>query len=132
MIAHATPAMVWVAVPAGDIVFINARWHEFTGQSEEQARGFGWTSVMHAEDLARLLPQWERSRATGDVYEGECRYRRRDGQYRWHAFRALPNRGGDQTIDRWFGCAIDIHDVWEAREGALPGGEHAGGGCGCN
>ena len=116
MIAHATPAMVWVAVPAGDIVFTNARWHEFTGQSEEQARGFGWTSVMHPEDLARLLPQWERCRATGDVYEGECRYRRRDGQYRWHAFRALPNRGGDQTIDRWFGCAIDIHEVWEARE----------------
>jgi PAS domain S-box-containing protein len=115
MIAHAAPAVVWVAVPSGDIVFINARWHEYTGQTEEQARGFGWTSATHPDDLVRLLPQWERCRTTGDVYEGECRYRRRDGQYRWHAFRALPNRGADQTIDRWFGCSIEIHDAWEAR-----------------
>jgi PAS domain-containing protein len=50
-IAHAAPTIVWVAMPSGDIVFINARWYEYTGQTEEQARGFGWTSVTHPEDL---------------------------------------------------------------------------------
>jgi PAS domain S-box-containing protein len=115
-ISHAAPAMVWVAAASGDVVFINARWHEFTGQTEGQAKGYGWTAVTHAADAARMLPYWEHCRSTGETFEGECRYRRRDGQYRWHAFRALPHRSPAGVIEQWFGCAVDIHDAREARD----------------
>jgi PAS domain S-box-containing protein len=115
-ISHAAPAIVWVAAASGDVVFMNERWYQFTGQTEEDAMGLGWTNAAHPEDVARLLPQWDRCRATGETYEGECRLRRSDGQYRWHAFRALPHRTEAGAIERWFGCNVDIHDAREARE----------------
>jgi PAS domain S-box-containing protein len=115
-ISHAAPAMVWVAASSGDIVFMNDRWYEYTGQTEAQAKGFGWVDAAHPEDAARLLPYWERCRTTGETYEGECRLRRRDGDYRWHTFRALPHRDPTGAIERWFGCSVDIHDAREARE----------------
>ncbi|HBB31462.1 MAG TPA: histidine kinase, partial [Cyanobacteria bacterium UBA9273] len=36
------------------------------------------------------------------------RYRRHDGEYRWHAFRALPRWGANGQIEAWYGLSIDI------------------------
>ena len=113
-ISHAAPAIVWVTDDRG-IVFINQRWTELTGQALEQAQGQGWTAAVHPEDSERLRPYRERCRRTGEPYEGEIRYRSREGEYRWHAFRALPS-GTDGALDRWFGVSVDVHDAWEARQ----------------
>ncbi|MER3589160.1 MAG: hybrid sensor histidine kinase/response regulator, partial [Mastigocladus sp. ERB_26_1] len=89
-IANAAPALVWVTLPNGDNIFFNDRWYEFTGQTQAEAAGYGWTETIHPDDAARILPNWQRCQETGETYEGEVRYRRYDGEYRWHAFRALP------------------------------------------
>ncbi|HEX6241188.1 MAG TPA: PAS domain S-box protein, partial [Polyangiales bacterium] len=78
--------------------------------------GQGWAEFVHPEDEAALAPQRERSRATGQPYEGQIRYRSRDGGYRWHAFRALPAAGADGAAVQWFGCAVDIHEAREAQQ----------------
>ena len=114
-ISHAAPAIVWVTDAKG-IVFINERWTELTGQPNEEALGQGWGAAVHPEDSARLRPQRERSWRTGEPYEGEIRYRNRAGEYRWHAFRALPSRRPDGTIEQWFGCSVDVHDARAAQE----------------
>jgi PAS domain S-box-containing protein len=115
-ISHAAPAMVWVSNASGEVDFLNERWFEYTGQTPEQAKGSGWLSAMHSEDAERLAPYWLECRQTGDTYEGECRYRRKDGQYRWFAFRALPTRDARGAIEQWFGCSVDIHDARQAQE----------------
>jgi PAS domain S-box-containing protein len=115
-ISHAAPAIVWVSDAAGEVVFLNQRWFEYTGQSELQAKGSGWAAATHPDDAKRLIALWRHCRSTGEPYEGECRYRRRDGEYRWHAFRALPARDPGGAITQWFGCSVDIHDARQARE----------------
>jgi PAS domain S-box-containing protein len=114
-ISHAAPAIVWVTDDKG-IVFINERWHELTGQAPEDALGQGWTAAVHPEDNERLRPYRERCRRTGEPYEGEIRYRNKDGEYRWHAFRALASRSADGAVEQWFGCSVDIHDARQAQE----------------
>jgi PAS domain S-box-containing protein len=114
-IANAAPAIVWVTDASG-IVFMNERWSEYTGQPIEQALGQGWGARVHPDDDERLRPYRERCRRTGEPYEGEIRYRRKDGQYRWHAFRALPSRGADGAIEQWFGVSVDVHDARQAQE----------------
>jgi PAS domain S-box-containing protein len=109
-IAEAAPALVWVSSDTGESLFMNQRWHEFTGQTHEEARGLGWASAMHPDDARRILPYWQRCRETGETYEGEVRYRRSDGQYRWHAFRALWHGGSDGGVRKWFGLSVDIHE----------------------
>jgi PAS domain S-box-containing protein len=112
-ISHAAPAIVWVTDAYG-IAFINERWTELTGQPTEQALGQGWTASVHPDDNDRLRPYRDRCRRTGEPYVGEVRYRSKEGEYRWHAFRALRSPDGDP--DRWYGVSIDIHDAREARE----------------
>ncbi len=98
------------------IVFMNERWTELTGQPIAQALGHGWVARVHPDDDERLRPYRERCRQTGEPYEGEIRYRRKDGQYRWHAFRALPSRGAGGAIEQWFGVSVDVHDARQAQE----------------
>jgi PAS domain S-box-containing protein len=114
-IANAAPAIVWVTDAKG-IVFMNERWTELTGQPIAQALGQGWCARVHPDDDERLRPYRERCRQTGEPYEGEIRYRREDGQYRWHAFRALPSRGDGGAIEQWFGVSVDVHDARQAQE----------------
>ncbi|WP_258003606.1 PAS domain-containing protein [Fischerella muscicola] len=109
-IANAAPALVWVTLPNGDNIFFNDRWYEFTGQTQAEAAGYGWTETIHPDDAARILPNWQRCQETGETYEGEVRYRRYDGEYRWHAFRALPRYDANGQIEAWYGLSIDISD----------------------
>jgi PAS domain S-box-containing protein len=115
-ISHATPAIVWTTSPSGAVLFVNDRWCEYTGQSADEAKGSGTSAALHPEDLLRLAPQKERCWRTGAPFEGEVRYRRADGDYRWHAFRALPIRGSDGAIEQWIGCSVDIHDARQAQD----------------
>lgn len=109
-VTNAAPALVWAADRDGRIIYMNDRWEEFTGQSTRDAFGFGWAEMVHPDDAERILPLWEHCRRTGENYEGEIRYRRTDGEYRWHTFRALPHLGSDGAIEKWFGVSVDIHE----------------------
>ena len=113
-ISNAAPALVWVCSPEGENIFFNDRWYEFTGQTKAEAVGLGWTETMHPDDAAQILPYWKRCQQTGEPYEGEVRYRRHDGEYRWHTFRALPRRNTDGDIKAWYGLSVDISDRKQA------------------
>jgi PAS domain S-box-containing protein len=113
-ISNAAPALVWVCSPEGENIFFNDRWYEFTGQTKAEAVGLGWTETMHPDDAAQILPYWKRCQQTGEPYEGEVRYRRHDGEYRWHTFRALPRRNTDGDIEAWYGLSVDINDRKQA------------------
>ncbi|MBX3331248.1 MAG: PAS domain S-box protein [Nitrospira sp.] len=116
-LSEAVPAMVWICRPDGYVLHFNQRWIEYTGQTEKQYQGYGWADTMHPEDRPRILAHWKRCTDTGELYEGEGRYRRRDGQYRWHYFRAVPLRD-DGRIVAWYGTSLDIHEKKSA-ENAL-------------
>jgi PAS domain S-box-containing protein len=109
-ISNAAPALVWVCSPEGENILFNDRWYEFTGQTEAEAFGLGWAETMHPDDAPRILPYWKRCQQTGETYEGEVRYRRHDGEYHWHVFRALPRRNTGGDIEAWYGLSVDISD----------------------
>jgi len=110
-IADSMPQMVWSTLPDGFHDYYNARWYEFTGVAEGSTDGEGWNAIFHPEDQARAWGAWERSLATGDLYEIEYRLRRADGVYRWTLGRAEPIRNEAGEIVRWFGTCTDIDDL---------------------
>lgn len=109
-LAEAVPTMVWVCQHNGSVTYANRRWTEYTGQGLEDARGFGWIDVIHPDDLDRTRSLWKQSLKSGTVYEGEVRYRRRDGQYRWHRFKALPWYDEGGGVSEWYGASIDVEE----------------------
>jgi len=104
------PVMAWSALPDGANTFMNSRWAEYTGLSSDQTAGAGWVAAVHPEDLHRHVARWSASLDSGEPFEDEVRFRRADGQYRWHLVRGLPLRDEQGMILKWYGKMTDIED----------------------
>ncbi|WP_437661425.1 PAS domain S-box protein [Sorangium sp. So ce1182] len=110
-LADAMPQIVWTAGPDGHVDYINRQWCERTGTTESEALGEGWVSFLHQDDRERSLAEWHRAVVTGEPYEVEYRFRGVAGrEHRWYLGRALPVRGPEGDIARWYGTSTDIHD----------------------
>jgi PAS domain S-box-containing protein len=110
------PALLWSTLPDGSGDFNNQRWLEYAGLAEEEARGWGYRSVIHPDDYQRLVTQWAVHFATGEPIEHEARLRRADGQYRWFLHRVVPLRNEQGSILKWYGTSTDIEDLKRAEE----------------
>src|ERR1700689_676622 len=104
------PTLAWSARSDGSADFFNQRWLDYTGLSAEEARDWGWTVAVHADDLKALLDYWRSVLASGEPGEIEGRLRQFDGVYRWFLFRAIPSLDSDARIVKWFGTNTDIED----------------------
>ncbi len=111
------PEMLWSAAPDGAIDFCNARVLDYTGLAQDEIAGAGWMKTIHADDAGDLQRAWAHSVRSGDPFQSEFRcLRAPDGMYRWCVSRALPLRGFDGFILKWYGTVVDFHDRWQAQE----------------
>ncbi len=104
------PAIVWSALPDGSNSYVNSRFAEYCGMRPEQIAGTGWHVVTHPDDLERHNAKWLACAASGEPLEDELRFRRADGQYRWHLQRGVPLRDEVGRIVKWYGVLTDIED----------------------
>ncbi|CAN7517585.1 PAS domain S-box protein [Phenylobacterium sp. LjRoot219] len=115
-LTNCVPAFVWFASPDGDLHYLNDRWYEYSGQTAQEALPNGWAETVHPEDVDAVIAAWDDTRARGEGYQMECRFRRRDGVYRWYMVRADPMHTASGAIEAWIGTSIDIHDLKGAEE----------------
>jgi PAS domain S-box-containing protein len=120
-VVDALPGLVWTALSDGHIDFVSQRWGEYTGLSVDEARGRGWQTAIHPDDLAKLLERWRSILAAGEPGEMEARLRRFDGEYRWFLFRTCPLADASGQVFKWCGISTDIED--RKRAEALLAGE---------
>src|SRR5260221_14320780 len=76
------PALAWCNLSDGSNDFVNRRWSDYTGLSQEEVKRVGCKVAIHPEDLPKWLDQWRSlfaSRAGGEI---EARLRRPHGEYR--------------------------------------------------
>ncbi len=114
--AESMPQKIFTAKPNGDVDYFNPQWMAFTGLSFEQIRDWGWRQFIHPDDLAENVRVWQQSIDTGEPFQLEHRFRRADGEYRWHISRALPMRDAQGRITRWIGSNTEVHDVKKIQE----------------
>ncbi|MDZ8109399.1 MAG: PAS domain S-box protein [Nostoc sp. DedQUE12a] len=109
-LSNAIPQLVWICNAKGECEHVNERWYEFTGQRVEDAIGFGWTKVIHPEDIEAAMARWTQALQTGELYQQEIRYQKRDGRSCWHLVRGVPIKDEEGSIIQWFGTSTDIDD----------------------
>jgi PAS domain S-box-containing protein len=115
MILESLPLIAWTANPDGILDYYNKRWYSYTGLSPEQTNEWGWTVVIHPDDLPKVLEDWDFSIKNGTNCESECRIRRGyDNLYRWHIGKAIPIKNSEGSIIKWVGTLTDVHDQKEA------------------
>lgn len=106
----ATTQIVWRTEPTGEVLADSPSWRSFTGQTYEEWKGFGWTDALHPDDVQRILVPWKQAITERAIFECEYRLRRRDGEYRWTAVRAVPVLNEDGSIREWIGTNTDIDE----------------------
>lgn len=122
--AESMPQKIFTATPEGNVNYFNAQWMEFTGLSFEQIRDWGWTQLIHPEDVEENVRDWQRSIDTGEPFQLVHRCRSAKGEYRWHLSRAQAMRDANGRISMWIGSNTDIHEEKET-EAALLQSEEA-------
>jgi PAS domain S-box-containing protein len=108
--ADHSPAMMWVTDPDAHCTYLNRAWYEFTGQTEEQAAGFGWLEAVHPEDRGWSGETFLAANASREAFRLEYRLRRADGVYRWAIDAASPRFGLSGEFLGFIGSVVDIHD----------------------
>lgn len=121
-IIDALPAQAWASCPDGYNIYCNRQWLDYSGLTQETARGWTYRDTIHPDDLDYFLKRWNELSAIGAAFEAEARFRRVDGEYRWFLIRALSVRDENGQIVKWFGTNTDIDDRKKAE--ALLAGEN--------
>ena len=106
--SESLPLILFSAGPDGWVDWYSRRWYEYTGQTPEEAAGWGWQAVHHPDGLLDVMRKWPHSLATGEPFETEVRLRRHDGTFHWFLARAEPFRDDRGAIQRWYGSIVDI------------------------
>ena len=113
------PQIVWFAGPNGQILYCNPYWYNYTGLSESETTGFGWTNAIHDDDRDRVINEWSNAVKEETEYETELRLRSGEGDYNWFLVRSRASRDETGKINSWLGIAIDIEERKRAEQEAL-------------
>ncbi len=115
-LVSATTQMVWTTNSQGEVLEDIPTWRAFTGQSEQEVRGWGWLNAVHPDDRERTEASWLRAVGASALYEAEYRVRRSGGEYRQFLARGAPVLEADGSIREWIGTCIDITERRRAEE----------------
>jgi PAS domain S-box-containing protein len=110
------PALAFSSSPDGKNEWVNRRWVEYSGLSQESSSGSGWRSTVHPDDLDEHVKKWQRSLASGEAFENEARRQSANGEYRWFLVRAVPLHDEHGNILKWYGTLTDIEDRKRAEQ----------------
>ncbi len=114
--AETMPQKIFTAKPDGAVDYFNRQWMEFTGLSFEQIKDWAWTQFIHPDDVEENIRRWKHCVDTGDNFQLEYRFRRKDGIYRWHLSRAQAMRDAEGNVLLWIGSNTDIDDQKRTEE----------------
>jgi PAS domain S-box-containing protein len=107
-LAQISEEIPWAATPDGRQANVLPEWQAFTGQTPDQAAGFGWADAIHPDDREETLRRWRQALATAKPFVLEQRLRRVDGVYRNMQLRAIPQRDSSGKIVEWVGVHSDV------------------------
>jgi len=108
-LANTVPSVVWTSKSDGNLDYINQRWFDQTGKSDEETLGARWAENVHPADAPYALKAWKHSLETGEPYEIEFRCLDKFGNYRWYLVRAMPLKDSNGNIVKWYGTNNDVH-----------------------
>jgi len=115
-LADAAPNSIIKVNPSGEVEYFNQRWFEYTGFQSE----IDWETVVHPQDKRKFMALWLRmSRRKSKAYEVEIRLRcAKDGVFRWHLVRAVPDIKNGENIC-WIASCTDIDNIKRTEESLI-------------
>ncbi|MFZ5496234.1 MAG: PAS domain S-box protein [Verrucomicrobiota bacterium] len=99
----------------GRCLYVNNRWCEIVGRSEEEVLGENWATNVHPQDRKTVLKTWGALLHGAPEATSEYRFVHRDGRTVWVAGSAIPMHGESGRIRGYLGTVTDITAAREAK-----------------
>lgn len=100
----------------GRFVLVNGRFCEIVGYPESELLGMRMQDIIYPDDLRENMRLFEMTMATGESFEIEKRYVRKDGSLVWVTDSVSGLRDSSGRIQRVAGIVIDINERKRAQE----------------
>jgi PAS domain S-box-containing protein len=107
------PAKVWVHDDEGKIQFVNRRFCEFFGVTEQDMRSTRGLDLLHPDDAEACVQEFQRCVRERQPFRATLRVRRADGAWRWIESFSRPRFS---TTGEYLGGVGVSTDVTERRE----------------
>ncbi|MFV5695219.1 PAS domain S-box protein [Flavobacterium sp. LB3P122] len=88
--------------------YVNPRWCQISGLSDEEALGNGWLTAVHNDDKKIVLNDWEKATFNQEISLSEYRFVRSDGSISWVIGQAIPEKNAKNEIVGYIGTITDI------------------------
>jgi PAS domain S-box-containing protein len=108
LIADSAPVPIWVTQMDRTRSFANRAYVEFVGVAYEEALGFDWRTILHPDDIDRVVRESIAGEASLKPFVLEARYRRADGDVRWIRSESQPRWDPAGKHIGFIGVAHDI------------------------
>ncbi|MES2962558.1 MAG: response regulator [Bdellovibrionota bacterium] len=120
-----SPAILWITEIGGSCSYLSKQWYQFTGQTEEEALGFGWLEVAHPDDQKKMSEGFAAANERQEPYYVEYRLKTTAGAYRWCIGAGNPRYDKSGKFSGYAGTVFDIHDRKLAEDSAKAAKEEA-------
>jgi PAS domain S-box-containing protein len=112
------PAMLFTSRPDGAWDYVNPQFCAYAGRRHEALVGRGWVELLHVDERASSLTEWQAGLRSGAPFVIEHRLRGADGVYGWFRIQCAPQRNGAGATRGWAGIAAPVeseHQVADER-----------------
>lgn len=107
---------VFQTSPEGFTTYVNPKWCEISGLSQEEALGYGWLNSVHPDDRVQTSDGWRLAAQNGASSTVSYRFLRADGSCRWVLGQAVPELAEDGTFLGYVGTITDITPLKQYEE----------------
>lgn len=120
-LARLSPVGIFHTDGRGNLLYVNERWCEMAGLSQEEAQGQGWARGLHSDDRDRVLTEWHDTTEQGLPFKAEFRFQRPDGGTSWVLGEAAVQKDDSGRVTGYVGTVTELHRVDAARGGMATG-----------
>ncbi|MCC6145463.1 MAG: response regulator, partial [Candidatus Hydrogenedentes bacterium] len=114
--ADTAPSMLWVTDENLNCTFLSRGWFDYTGQTEAEGYGTGWTQAVHPDDRPDAYEAFVAAASRREPFSVDYRLRRYDGTYRWAIDAGRPRLSEAGDLIGYIGSVTDAHQRKEAEE----------------
>jgi two-component system, cell cycle sensor histidine kinase and response regulator CckA len=102
------PVLIWMGGLHWHSFYFNRSFLDFTGSKVAGLYGEGWKSLVHPEDLSRIMDTYDKAFSAQRTFCVEFRLRHADGTYHWVLATASPRRTAEGSFAGYIGTYVDI------------------------
>ncbi|HEY5678208.1 MAG TPA: response regulator, partial [Myxococcales bacterium] len=112
VLTDSMPQCVWAARPDGEIYYCNQVWRDYAGEDA----GVTFFGSVPQEEQEEVRTSFREAVRAGQPLERQQRLRRKDGEWRWHLCRMVPEHDERGRVGGWICTATDIDEQKRVEE----------------